>query len=87
MLARSNGLEQPRLGVIVAKRYVKKAVVRNRVRRLIRESFRQHQALLLGIDVVVLLRKGLSAPFISIQLNQALKRQWQEVVSLWKKSS
>ena len=61
LLARP-GLSQDqagRLGLIVPKKQIKSAVKRNRVKRLIRESFRCHQALLKGLDVVVLVRGGL----------------------------
>ena len=42
--AQANGLARPRLGMSIAARSVGSAVDRNRVRRLIRESFRVHQA-------------------------------------------
>lgn len=48
--------EQPRarLGLAVAKKNCKRAVDRNRIKRLIRESFRKHQDKLAGMDIVVL---------------------------------
>ena len=58
LLARPNKLSPGRLGLIVPKRQIKSAVKRNRVKRLIRESFRCHQAQLQGLDVVVLVRGG-----------------------------
>ena len=42
-----------RLGVTVSRRTSPKAVVRNRIKRQIRESFRVSTACLLGTDVVV----------------------------------
>lgn len=50
--------EEPRLGVIVAKKNVAKAVQRNRIKRLIRESFRLSKNRLHTADLVVLSRKG-----------------------------
>lgn len=50
--------EQARLGIVVAKRYVKLAVARNKLKRLIRESFRQQQQVLSGLDVVVIVKKN-----------------------------
>lgn len=49
---------QPRLGIIIKKQIVKKAVERNKIRRLIRESFRQIQnaKALRGLDIVILVR-------------------------------
>ena len=58
LLARSNKIIDGRLGLIVPKRQIKSAVKRNRVKRLIRESFRCHQTQLQGLDVVVLVRGG-----------------------------
>lgn len=48
---------QPRLGIVVAKRNVKLAVKRNKLKRMIRESFRLQQQLLMGLDVVVVVKQ------------------------------
>jgi ribonuclease P protein component len=58
VLARENGQEIARLGLAVPKRQIKSAVTRNRIKRLIRESFRYNQARLAGLDIVVLVRAG-----------------------------
>lgn len=47
-----------RLGLVVAKKHLKRAIDRNRFKRLVRESFRSHQLQLAGLDVVVLARNG-----------------------------
>jgi ribonuclease P protein component len=53
---RPNGLTHNRYGFIVASR-LGKAVVRNRIRRLIRESIRQrHPSLKSGFDMVFIAR-------------------------------
>lgn len=57
--AKRNGLRYARLGVVAAKRIAKRAVDRNRARRLVREAFRRAQAALAGLDVVVQLRRPL----------------------------
>ena len=56
VLAAPNGLEYARLGLIVPKKVVATAVGRNRVKRLLRESFRLHQAAITGLDVVARLK-------------------------------
>jgi ribonuclease P protein component len=61
VLASANGSDQPRLGFVLAKKQIKLAVARNRVRRLVRESFRHHQHELPAADYVVLARGGLVA--------------------------
>lgn len=45
-----------RLGLIVAKRIERKAVRRNRIKRAVREAFRLHQQVLVGLDCVMQLR-------------------------------
>jgi len=59
LLARSNDLDHPRLGLVIGKKSVKLSVQRNRLKRLMRESFRLHQDLLVGWDIVIVARKGL----------------------------
>ncbi|MBL3526064.1 MAG: ribonuclease P protein component [gamma proteobacterium endosymbiont of Lamellibrachia anaximandri] len=58
VLARENGLEYARLGLAISKKNTRRAVDRNRLKRLVRESFRQNQELLAGLDIVVLNRRG-----------------------------
>ena len=60
LLARENGLDHPRIGMVIGKKSVKLSVERNRLKRLIRESFRLNQDLLGGWDIVVVARKGMS---------------------------
>ncbi len=43
--------------MVIAKKHVSGAVQRNRIKRLIRESFRQVAAGFAGLDLVVLARK------------------------------
>ena len=58
LLARENSLSHARLGLVIAKKNVRHAVDRNKVKRIARESFRQHRAELGNLDIVVLARKG-----------------------------
>ena len=52
-----NGLDFARLGLSVSKKRVRKAVARNRVKRLLREAFRLNKAEIpAGIDFVVVPR-------------------------------
>jgi len=53
---RPNGSERARLGLVVGKKALPRAVDRNRLRRGLRESFRLMQAELIGFDAVVRLR-------------------------------
>ena len=58
LLARENSLSHARLGLVIVKKNVRHAVDRNKVKRIARESFRQHRAELGNLDIVVLARKG-----------------------------
>lgn len=62
ILARSNLLHRSRVGLVIAKKHVRLATQRNRIKRVVRESFRtQHTTLLdaCGVDTIVLARSGL----------------------------
>jgi len=48
-----NGLDYSRLGLVVPKRFLPRAVDRNRAKRLLREWFRRNQTLLIGRDMLV----------------------------------
>lgn len=59
ILARQNHLSYPRLGLTVAKKHLKRAHDRNRIKRLCRESFRLLQHQLPNYDFVVVAKKGI----------------------------
>lgn len=51
--------DSTRLGLVVAKKHVRQAVQRNRLKRLLRESFRHHKTTLVYLDIVALVKPGL----------------------------
>lgn len=57
ILGRFNTLGHSRVGITVAKKNIKHAHERNRIKRLTRESFRLHQHLLPAMDFVVIVKK------------------------------
>lgn len=79
ILARSNTTESPRLGLVIAKKNIRLAVQRNRIKRILRESFRLHQQTLAGLDIVVLARRGLDE-LDNQQLHHLFQQQWQRLV-------
>lgn len=85
ILTVENPAGHPRLGLAIAKKHVKLASHRNRVKRLVRESFRRNQAVLPAIDIVVLSRPGLDK-YSNAAIRAALERHWLTVVAQWKKS-
>ncbi|MCW8830243.1 MAG: ribonuclease P protein component [Gammaproteobacteria bacterium] len=74
ILASPNDLEHPRLGMAISKRRVKLAVVRNRIKRIIRESFRLSQQND-SADYVVMAGK-LGARGTNQQLRESLEKHW-----------
>ena len=77
-------LDQGRLGMAIAKKNLKRAVDRNLVKRVIRESYRLQQETLAGIDIVVMSRRGL--PLHDKQrLRASLDRHWKRVACEYKK--
>lgn len=78
VLGQNNAQPFARLGLAIARKHTKTAVARNRVKRLIRESFRQHQAELSGLDIVVLLRRNI-AKTTNQDMFQRLDILWQKI--------
>jgi ribonuclease P protein component len=76
LLARDTGLDHPRLGLVIGKKSVKLAVERNRLKRIIRDSFRLHQEMLAGLDIVMVARKGLG-DLDNPELHQQFVKLWR----------
>ncbi len=79
VLAIDNHLEFPRLGLVIGKKNIAKAVHRNRVKRLFRESFRQNQHLLKSLDIVILARSGLGS-LENNQISQQIDQLWRDLL-------
>lgn len=77
MLAKSNSLGYARLGLAVSKKQARRAVQRNRLKRLIRESFRIHQHSLPAWDYVVF-AKEIAQEVNNTLLLETLIKQWQQ---------
>ena len=74
LLATPGATLSSRLGIVVAKKNIRFAVRRNRIKRLVREHFRHH-AFDEAIDLVVLARSGAD------QLDNP--HLWQDLDKLW----
>ena len=86
VLATANGLAHARLGLAIAKKRVRLAVDRNRIKRHVRESFRHHLAQLPGIDIVVMARNGVENR-TNEKLVVSLQKHWQSLIKKCAKSS
>lgn len=70
-----------RLGFAIAKKQLKRAIDRNRIKRLLRESFRLRHNELPNVDIVIMVRHNI------IELNHAeifsrLNKHWQQIIDL-----
>jgi ribonuclease P protein component len=75
VLAVANTLGYARLGLALSRKAVPLAVNRNRIKRLVRESFRSEQAHLGSIDVVIVGRRGLDQ-LENRDIRESLKKHW-----------
>jgi len=71
--------ENNRLGLAIAKKRVKLAVQRNRIKRQIRESFRLNQHNLPHIDMVVMVKSG-TDKLENSEINRQLEKIWRKVI-------
>ncbi|MGH8115191.1 MAG: ribonuclease P protein component [Rhodanobacteraceae bacterium] len=77
-----NELQHARLGLAVARKTIRHAVMRNRVKRHIRESFRQNQHRLPPVDLVFLPRTA-AQDAAAATLRQQLQRLWTRIAEQW----
>jgi ribonuclease P protein component len=77
---KANGLSHPRVGLAVAVKTAGNAVGRNRIRRLVRESFRLSQLELPPVDVVVA-AKFPAREASATSLRDSLATLWKRVAS------
>ena len=75
ILARRNDLGFARLGLVVAKKHAKRAVDRNEIKRIVRESFRHHQLQLENFDCVILSRAG-AKDLAKAELRHMMDQLW-----------
>lgn len=73
-----NQLGRARLGLSVGAKAVGNAVARNRVKRVVRESFRKAAGDLAGIDLVVGARNGARTAH-NARLRESLDELWKQV--------
>ena len=75
VLARPNDLTHPRLGLAVSKKCAKRAVDRNRIKRLFRESFRINQHKLPSVDIIAMCKPS-AIKLSNHEMHQQIEKQW-----------
>lgn len=83
LLSRANSVESPRLGLTVAKKHLKRAHDRNRIKRIVRESFRLRQHELPAHDFVFVAKGGIGK-LSNEELFNTLEKLWQRHIRLAK---
>lgn len=83
--ASPNELVHVRVGLVVSRKASPKAVVRNRLKRHVRESARRHHEQLCGLDVVVV-AKNAAAAAEPAALRTSLERHWISIIERCKDS-
>ncbi|MDO6619084.1 MULTISPECIES: ribonuclease P protein component [unclassified Shewanella] len=78
LLAIPNSEQHPRIGLTVAKRFVKNASDRNRIKRVIRTNFRLHQHDIPDLDIVVLVRNGV-VDMENADLHKLIEKLWRKL--------
>jgi ribonuclease P protein component len=73
-----NDLGYSRLGLAIAKKRVRRAVARNRLKRIIRDSFRHAKSQLLGVDIVIMARDE-TEQALNRDLFASLEQHWRAV--------
>lgn len=78
LLAIRNDVECSRLGLVVPKKVLKRAVWRNNVKRVVRETFRVSRGCLPNIDLVFIAKPKIGE-LSNIELSCTLKRLWHKI--------
>ena len=76
VLSRENRRKSARLGLAISKKSCRLAVQRNRLKRIVRESFRSHKDTLGGLDFVVMCQTAASRAR-NKELFDSLAEHWQ----------
>lgn len=84
ILITANKNDENRLGLAIAKKRVKLAVQRNRIKRLVRESFRLNNENLPNIDMVVMVKSGIDS-LDNEDINQQITSIWRKINRRYKK--
>ncbi len=77
ILYKPNAFSFARLGFAISKRFAQRAVLRNKIRRIVKESFRQ-QTNLPAYDLVVLLNKTCDKQMVPF-FHKNIEQLWQKL--------
>ncbi len=78
VLSRPNNVGCARLGLAISRKAARRAIDRNRLKRLVRASFRLHRAVLPAVDIVVMARPA-AVPQANATLLRSLAHIWERL--------
>lgn len=78
VLATAGSSNKPRLGLAISKKNTRLATDRNRLKRIVRESFRHHKQIVSGLDLVVMAKFG-AAKVDNRKLFDSLSMHWKNL--------
>ena len=78
LISTHNEKDTARLGLVVARKTLRRAVDRSRIKRLVRESFRLHRGQLPARDIVVMPRQSVGAK-PGKMLRDSLSHHWKQM--------
>lgn len=85
-LYKPNQSTHSKLGIIVGKRVANRAVVRNQIKRVIRESFRAHPLKRAGLDIIVIARHQCDT-LNKEEIRAGIDKLWQRLVTQYQNAS
>jgi len=80
ILFKPNQKSHARLGLVIGKRAVNSAVIRNRIKRILRESFRQNQEKLKGLDIIIIARQQCDK-LSKQKLREGIDQLWEKLLA------
>ncbi len=75
-----------RISIIVGKRVARYAVTRNKIKRIIRESFRINQNKLKGFDIIVIARSQCDT-LDKVKLREGIDKLWEKLLTQYQNFS
>lgn len=81
LLARRNAFDSGRLGLVIPKKHLRRAVDRNVVKRIAREMFRHRQEAFVGLDVVLLVKGKFDDETLKTQICHELTPLWDQLLN------
>ncbi len=79
LLARQTELESGRLGLVIPKKHLRRAVDRNLVKRIARNTFRLRQSDFVGFDIVVLVKGKFNLENLRAQATEDFDVLWYKL--------